>query len=95
MDVKLQAIAGGIPASAAKKTGSTGASASPAPNPTSDPSADQSGLKVAELTQRLLAEPEVDSARVSRVAGQIQSGTYQANPQRAADNLIRMELAFR
>ncbi len=97
MDVTLQKILGGLPTPSAKKTASAEAGAGP---PTlsraseGDSSPDAS-LRIAGITERLLAEPAVDSSRVGRVSGEIQSGTYQVNAQRAADKMIELELFFR
>ncbi|BBL74566.1 flagellar biosynthesis anti-sigma factor FlgM [Methylomagnum ishizawai] len=99
MDLKLPSIAGGIPTPSAKKTQSADAGAAPAATAAAKPSegeaSAQPNLRVAELTQGLLAEPAVDRDRVEQVSGQIQSGSYRGDAQRAADNMIRMELSFR
>ncbi len=97
MDVKLTTIAGGIPTPAAKKSSPQDAATATATvsKPSGGDSDAKPNLRVSELTEGLLAEPAVDSDRVSRVSGQIQSGTYQVDAQRAADNMIRMELSFR
>lgn len=97
MDVKLTNIAGGIPAPATKKSSplDAGAAAATVSKPSEGESAAKPDLRVSELTAKLMAEPQVDSERVNRVASQIQAGGYQIDPQRAANNMIRMEMSFR
>ena len=51
-------------------------------------------LLVAALTERIMAEPAVDNRRVARLASQVESGSYQMNPQRAAQKMISLESAL-
>jgi negative regulator of flagellin synthesis FlgM len=95
MDVQMQKSLGGVPAPPLKKNGSAEAGAGPPAAPAvAEEEAGKPSLLVAGLTGRLLAEPAVDSDRVSRVSGEIQSGAYQADPQRAANKIVAMELSF-
>lgn len=51
-------------------------------------------LLVAALTERIMAEPAVDSRRVSRLSSLVESGSYQVNPQHAAQKMISLESAL-
>lgn len=43
------------------------------------------------LSQSLLNQPAVDEARVAAVKRRLEEGSYQIDPQRVADKLLRME----
>ena len=46
---------------------------------------------LAALEQSLLAQPAVDQARVAAVKERLQKGSYEVDPQRIADKLLRMD----
>jgi negative regulator of flagellin synthesis FlgM len=50
-----------------------------------------SARKLAALEESLRALPAVDELRVAAVKQRLQDGTYEIDPQRIADRLLRME----
>jgi negative regulator of flagellin synthesis FlgM len=46
---------------------------------------------LAAIEQSVRAMPAIDDARVAAVKEKLQSGSYQVDPQRIADKLLRME----
>ncbi|MGA8706804.1 MAG: flagellar biosynthesis anti-sigma factor FlgM [Steroidobacteraceae bacterium] len=55
----------------------------------------QSARALQALSQAVQDSPEVDSARVSAVQQQIESGQYSANPDRIASRLLQLEQDLR
>jgi negative regulator of flagellin synthesis FlgM len=49
------------------------------------------GRQLAALSQSLLEKPAIDEARVAAVKAKLDSGSYEIDPQRVADKLLRME----
>lgn len=46
---------------------------------------------LAALSQSLLGQPAVDEARVASVKRRLEDGSYEIDPQRVADKLLRLE----
>lgn len=46
---------------------------------------------LAQLEQSLRAQPAVDAARVAAVKERLQNGSYEVDPQRIADRLLRLD----
>lgn len=73
--------------------GSSGSNDTPAADAGSNDSVSIStaARNLASLNQLVQEQPGVDTARVAAIQQRIEDGTYQVNPQRIADKLMRME----
>ncbi|HYE33923.1 flagellar biosynthesis anti-sigma factor FlgM [Methylocaldum sp.] len=95
MEIKLQNTISGLSTGAThKKTNKetpAGVGESDASSTSIGSVSPETSLRLSEVTERLLTESSVDDARVARIAGAVQSGNYEINPQRAAEKLIAME----
>jgi len=95
MEIKLQNTIGGLSTAGLQKKQNREHMAGAEDAETSSTSiggiSSETSLRLSELKERLLSEPAVDEARVARIAGAVQSGSYEINPQRAAKKLIAME----
>lgn len=59
--------------------------------PTDSVSISSAARSLASLEATISQSPSIDSARVAAVQQRIEDGSYQPDPQRIADKLIRME----
>jgi negative regulator of flagellin synthesis FlgM len=77
----------------ASDQGSSGSGETAAPDSGSNDSVSIStaARNLASLNQLVQEQPGVDTARVAVIQQRIEDGTYQVNPQRIADKLMRME----
>ena len=77
----------------ASERGSSGSGDTAAPDSGSNDSVSIStaARNLASLNQLVQEQPGVDTARVAVIQQRIEDGTYQVNPQRIADKLMRME----
>ena len=77
----------------ASDRGSSGSGETAAPDSGSNDSVSIStaARNLASLNQLVQEQPGVDTARVAVIQQRIEDGTYQVNPQRIADKLMRME----
>lgn len=77
----------------ASERGSSGSGDTAAPDSGSNDSVSIStaARNLASLNQLVQEQPGVDTARVAAIQQRIEDGTYQVNPQRIADKLMRME----
>ncbi|MGX2040125.1 flagellar biosynthesis anti-sigma factor FlgM [Methylocaldum sp. MU1018] len=95
MDIKLQNTLGSLSSGGVQKKAnkeiSSGAGASDASSTAVGGASSETSLRLSEIKDRLLSESPVDESRVERIAGALQSGSYEINPQRAAEKLIGME----
>lgn len=93
MEIKLQNSVSGLSVGGLQKKSSTaaGTGGGNASSTYSVSVSPEMSLRLSEIKQRLLSEPSVDEARVTRIASAVQSGNYEINPRRAAEKLIAME----
>ncbi|CAI8804477.1 flagellar biosynthesis anti-sigma factor FlgM [Methylocaldum szegediense] len=92
MEIKLQNTVGSLSAGGLQKKQSREPVAGGSLSTPIGGVSSQTSLLLSEIKQRLLSEPSIDEAKVARIAGLVQSGSYQIDPQRAAEKLIAMEL---
>lgn len=96
MDIQLrQRIGAAVAGSVKKGTGSerTAESSSSASSKAA-PSGSEPSLQLTGLKDRMAADSGIDAARVARIAGEIQSGSYRIDPHRIAAKMIDSELAL-
>lgn len=80
------------PATAVNWRGGNGNQATGAPVATeADVHLTGAARSLAAIEQSVRALPAIDDARVTAVKEKLQSGSYQVDPQRIADKLLRME----
>lgn len=80
------------PASAGRSvSGSAGGSGGDSPAPAAEVSITGAARGLAAIEESLRALPAVDELRVAAVKQRLQDGSYQMDPQRVADRLLRME----
>jgi negative regulator of flagellin synthesis FlgM len=77
----------------ASDQGSSGSNDTAAPDSGSNDSVSIStaARNLASLNQLVQEQPGIDAVRVAAIQQRIEDGTYQVNPQRIADKLMRME----
>lgn len=89
MEAKTARIA---PASAVnRRAGAPAQSTGPAAESDADVKLTGAARGLATLEQAVRAMPAVDEARVAAVKQRLNSGSYEVDPQRVADRLLRLE----
>ncbi len=80
------------PTSAARTvSGSAGGSQGDSPAPATEVKLTGAARGLAAIEESLRALPAVDELRVAAVKQRLQDGSYQIDPQRVADRLLRMD----
>jgi negative regulator of flagellin synthesis FlgM len=90
VETRPVAVAGGQPVARVRDV-ATGDEAAAAPAGGADVSITEGARQLATLEKAIAALPIVDDARVAATSLALEQGRYQADPQRIADRLIRMD----
>ena len=95
MSVHLHTVGSSLSLSQTKKnqTAEVGSKSSSDKSPASQDKGGTS-LRLSTFAESVAAAPVVDQARVERVAGAIQSGRYEIDPQKVAEKIIEQELGL-
>lgn len=79
----------------AQVVGAVGAEAVAAGAPAAPPAQEDDILSLSNITQRVMAEPEFDRAKVDAIKNAIQNGQYPLNPRRIAESFVALEQLIR
>jgi negative regulator of flagellin synthesis FlgM len=79
------------PGSAARPATGAGSRGGEPPAAGNDVSLTSAARKLAEIEESLRAMPAVDELRVASLRQRLQDGSYEIDPQRIADRLLRLE----
>jgi negative regulator of flagellin synthesis FlgM len=82
---------GRSPSRTESKTAERSDSASEAKNSRDSVSLSQQGKAMGQLHQSMASEPSFDSAKVAAIKEAIANGSYQVDPEKLADNMIKYE----
>jgi len=90
VETRPVAVTGGQPVARVRDV-ATGDEAAASPAGGADVSITEGARQLATLEKAIAALPIVDDARVAATSLALEQGRYQADPQRIADRLIRMD----